>query len=359
MDKKISIIVPVYNVEQFLEECVNSLINQTYSNLEILLIDDGSKDKSGKMCDKFAKKDKRIKVIHQVNGGLGNARNTGLENATGDYIMFSDSDDFFTLNACEVMLNEIESKKADYVIGNYQNCTEESVLWEKPIFDVKKYKNFKLSIKDYKNSFYIMNSSVCNKIFRFSFLKKIGVRFEEGIPAEDAVFSTYCFMKSKKVYYISNVMYLYRQRKEASSISMSCSFNYFVGISKAYKHIYENFKKNNELGFYRYFYAKSMTYILYKFIDSNLLTEEEKINVLSEMRWFYKLSKELDVPACQESLDLIITKIIDGEYKDVIDICKVISEIRTFMTNEIKEKMSKPQAELYGKLEETKEENFV
>lgn len=357
--KKVSIIIPVYNVEQYLEECIDSMINQTYSNLEILLIDDGSKDNSGKICDMYSKKDDRIKVIHQVNGGLGNARNTGLDNATGDYIMFADSDDFFTPNACEVMLKEIENKDADYVIGNYQNCTEESVLWEKPIFDIDKYKNFKLSIKDYKNSFYIMNSSVCNKIFRTSFLNKIGVRFEEGIPAEDALFSTYCFVRTKKVYYISDVMYLYRQRREASSISMNCSFNYFQGISKAYKLIYENFKENKEIGFYRYFYAKSMTYILYKFIDSNLLTEEERIDVLSEMRWFYKLSKELNVPACQESLDLIINKIIDGEYKDAIDICRVISEIRTFMPKEIKQKMSKPQSELYDKLEETMVEIYA
>lgn len=357
--KKISVIIPVYNVEKYIEECIDSTINQTYPNLEILLIDDGSTDNSGDICDMYAEKDSRIKVIHQINGGLGNARNTGLNNATGDYIMFADSDDFFTPNACEIMLNEIESKNADYVIGNYQYCTEESEPWEKPIFDTDKYKNFKLNIKDYKHSFYIMNSSVCNKIFRTSFINEIGVRFEEGIPAEDAIFSTYCFMKTKKVYYISDVMYLYRQRREASSISTNCSYTYFEGISKAYKLIYENFKENNELGFYRYFYAKSMTYILYKFIDSTLLTEEEKINIVAEMRWFYKLSKELNVPACQESLDLIITKIIDGEYKDVIDICKVISEIRTFMPREIKQKMSKPQSELYDKLEETMVEVYA
>ena len=90
-----------------------------------------------------------------------------------------------------------------------------------------------------------------------------------------------------------------------------------------------------------------MTYMLYKFIDSRLLSEEEKIEVLTKMRWFYKLSKELNVPACQSSLDLIINKIIAGDYKDVIDICSVIAEIRTFMPKEIKEKMSKPQPEMY------------
>ena len=131
---------------------------------------------------------------------------------------------------------------------------------------------------------------------------------------------------------------------------MNCTAAYFKGISQAYKLIYENFKANDELGFYRFFYAKSMTYMLYKFIDSRLLSEEEKIDVLSDMRWFYKLSKELNVPACQSSLELIINKIIDGDYKDVIQICSVIAEIRTFMPKEIKEKMSKPQPDMYLKM---------
>lgn len=349
--KKISVIVPVYNVEKYLKECIESIIKQTYKNIEILLIDDGSTDNSGSICDEYAKKDNRIKVVHQVNGGLSNARNTGLEESTGEYIMFCDSDDFFTPIACEVLLNEIEDKKADYVIANYQNCSEDSTLWSNPVFSKEKFKNFKLSIKDYKNSFFIMNSGVWNKIFRKSFIDKLNLKFIEKLPAEDAMFTTYCFIKSKKVYYIDDIVYIYRQR-EGDSISTSASFNYFDGINKAYKIIYENFKENNELGFYRYFYAKSMTYMLYKFIDSTRLTKEEKIDILTNMRWFYKLSNELKVPACQESLSLIITKIINGDYDSVIDICRVIREVRTFMPSEIKEKMSKPQPELYNKLEE-------
>ena len=353
--KKISVIVPVYNVEQFLRECIESIRNQTYKNIEIILVDDGSTDNSGKICDEYISKDSRIKVIHKENGGLSSARNTGLDNATGDYVMFSDSDDLFLPDSCQVMIDEMERTNSDYVVGNYQNCNEDGTLWDNPVFDQTKYVNFRLSIKDYKHSFFTMNSSVCNKIFRMSFLNKINIRFIEGVPAEDAIFSTYCFIKSKKVYYIPDVMYLYRQRSADSSISMSCSLNYFKGISKAYKIIYDNFKENNEIGFYRYFYAKSLTYMLYKFIDSNLLTEDEKLEVLSRMRWFYKVSEELKVPACQDSLDLIIKKIINGDYHDAIDICRVIAEIRTFLPKEIKESMSKPQAKLYKKLEETEE----
>ena len=93
-DSLLSIIVPVYNVEQYLSRCVDSLVNQTYHNIEIILVDDGSPDRSGEICDEYAKKDKRVKVIHQSNGGLSDARNTALDIAKGDYLMFVDSDDW-------------------------------------------------------------------------------------------------------------------------------------------------------------------------------------------------------------------------------------------------------------------------
>lgn len=351
MDKgKVSIIVPMYNVEDYLEDCVNSITNQTYRNLEIILVDDGSPDNSGKIADEFAKKDDRIKVLHKENGGLSDARNAGMDIATGEYLMFVDSDDFLLPTACEVLVNKIYEENADYVIANYTNCNDSGKLWEKPVFNTEKYKSFKLDIKDYKDSFYIMNSAVWNKLFRTSFVKGLNIKFRIGLPAEDAIFTTYCFLKSIKVYYIPDVVYVYRQREQGTSISTSCTLKYFNGINEAYRIIYEHFKENNELGFYRFFYAKSLTYMLYKFIDSTLLTEEEKIQILSNMHWFYNLSRELNVPACQESLGLIINKIIAGAYKESIEICKVIAEVRTFMPNEIKEKMSKPQADMYTKM---------
>ena len=128
--EKISIIVPVYNVEKYLKECVESILKQTYSNIEILLVDDGSKDSSPAICDEYAKKYSKVKVIHKENGGLSSARNTGLDNVSKDttYVMFIDSDDLLTPNACELMEKEITTKHADFVIGNYQNCTEDGVL---------------------------------------------------------------------------------------------------------------------------------------------------------------------------------------------------------------------------------------
>lgn len=348
---KITIIVPVYNVEKYLGEAIESAIQQTYQNLEIILIDDGSKDSSGQICDSYAKKDNRIKVFHQENKGLSGARNTGLKNATGKYIMFLDSDDKFTLNACQTMYDFIEKTHADYAIGDYINMDEDGTLWENPVFKKNIYHEFKLSIKDYEQSFYIMNSGVWNKIFRKSFLDSLAIQFVERIPAEDAVFTTYCFIKSKNVYYIPEIVYEYRQRY-SDSISNSCSKKYFEGINKAYHIIYDNFKENDEMGFYRYFYAKSMNYILYKFIDSDKLTKEERIDVLEEMKWFYTLSNELKIPTILKSLQYIIEAITQKDYEQVLKYCEILNQVRKMLPKEIKEKMSKPNANTYKQIEE-------
>lgn len=349
---KISIVVPIYKVENYLRECVESITNQTYRDLEIILVDDGSPDNCGRICDELEKEDERIRVIHKVNGGLSDARNAGIDVATGEYIMFIDSDDLMELTACEKLITEIKDKDAQMVIGNYIYINDDGSSWSKEVFPKDKYKNFKLDIKDYRDSFYVMNSAVWNKIYRLDFIRENNMKFIVGIPGEDAPFTTLYFIKAKDVYYINDIVYKYRQRGDTTSISNNCDFKYFKGISIAYKHIYNNFNDNNEIGFYRFFYAKSMTYMLYKFIDSIKMTDDERIDALTEMRWFYKLSKELNVPACQESLSIIIDKIIEGRYREVIDICKVIADVRKFMTAEEREKMSKPNREMYDNMVE-------
>lgn len=349
--EKISVIIPVYNVEKYIRESIDSVINQTYKNLEIIIVDDGSTDTSGAICDEYINKDKRIKVIHQENKGLSGARNTGLDVATGKYIMFIDSDDTFKLDACENLYNYIEKTNADYVVGNYINMDEDGTIWDKPVFDTSKYVEFKLSIEDYTHSFYTMNSGVWNKIFRKSFLDELQVRFVERVPAEDAIFTTYCFIKSKNVYYTPDIVYNYRLRY-SDSISTSCSKAYFMGINKAYRIIYNNFKENNHLDFYRFFYAKSMNYILYKFIDSDKLTKEERIDVLEEMKWFYMLSNDLKIPTILKSVQYIIESITEKDYEQALKYCEILNQVRKMLTKELKEKMSKPSANTYKKIEE-------
>ena len=116
---KISIIIPVYNVEKYLATCLDSVINQTYKNLEILLIDDGSTDSSGLICEQYSKKDTRIKTIHKKNGGLSDARNVGISYASGDYISFIDSDDFIDINTFTILNQYIKQYNADIITFNY------------------------------------------------------------------------------------------------------------------------------------------------------------------------------------------------------------------------------------------------
>lgn len=118
-DAMISVIVPVYNVEQYLTKCLESIVSQTYTNLEILLIDDGSVDGSGEICDRFASDDSRIRVIHKPNGGVSTARNLGMELCTGQYIMFVDADDYLSENAVEHLFNRLLADESDLVIGRY------------------------------------------------------------------------------------------------------------------------------------------------------------------------------------------------------------------------------------------------
>ena len=355
---KVSVVIPVYNVERFIKECMDSLIDQTigFENIEVIMVDDCSTDSSFKIMKEYENKYKNCIAIQlEKNSGVaGKPRNVAIERATGKYLMFTDPDDFYSLDACEKMYNYMEEKGADFIISNWINADEDGTPWKKAIFDEEKYKPFKLSINDFEDSFYIMNSSMSNKIFNREFIIKNNIRCLEGVPFEDTYFSMSSFIAAENVYYVDDIIYFYRQRNSCStdslSISWNCSREYFRQMNIACKAIYEKFVESNHISFYRFLYARNLTYLLYRFIDSDLLSKEERIEIFSEMRWFYKLSETLKVPAVQKSLHTLITKIIHGNYNDAIDICNIIAEIRGYMPSDIKQKMSKPYAQMYKEM---------
>lgn len=359
MEYKISIIIPVYNVEDYFKAAMDSIINQTigFENLQVVIVDDQSTDNSYEIAKEYENKYDNVVCtrLDERSGVAGKPRNIGLTYATGKYIMFTDPDDFFTLDACEIMYNAMEEKQADMINANWRNADEDGTPWETPIFDLEKYKNFEMSIHDFRDSFFVMNSSMCNKIFRRDFIEKNNVRCLEGVPFEDTYFTMSAFLAAKKVYYIQDIIYNYRQRyNNVLSVSWNCSREYFFQMNIACKAIYDKFAEWDQIAFYRFLYARNLTYLLYRFIDSTLLTDEDRIEILSEMRWYYKLGTTLNVPACQKSLSILIDKIIAGEYKDVIDVCKIIAEVRSYMPKDIKQKMSKPYEEMYNEMMKAK-----
>lgn len=201
---KVSIIIPVYKVEKFLDSSVESVVNQDYPNLEIILVDDGSPDKCPEICDKWAKRDNRIKVVHKVNGGVSDARNVGLDMATGDYVVFLDSDDKINSNF-SVVCEKSSMTDADIIIvplDSRNEAKEESILINTESF-ASLIKNHNVAI-----------ASSCSKLFKHDAIGNI--RFTKGVTmAEDKEFVIKVLTRAKKVEIIKNHFYDYTDNPES------------------------------------------------------------------------------------------------------------------------------------------------
>ncbi|WP_052124470.1 glycosyltransferase family 2 protein [Gallibacterium anatis] len=215
----ISVIVPVYNVENYLEDCITSLLNQTYQNIEIILVNDGSTDSSGKICEIFAFSDSRIKVFHKSNGGSSSARNLGISKSTGDYIGFIDSDDTIDLRMYEYLYKLIKKYSADSSEINYRVCNRrENTTNQRVDFDsCKEYIYQDKAILEYYmlNMLKTGNCSVCTCLFRKDLLKSIS--FREGKVNEDIDYK-FKVLRESDVFVVSDLkMYNYFQRSESNS----------------------------------------------------------------------------------------------------------------------------------------------
>lgn len=346
--KKISVIVPIYNAEKYVAKSINSLVNQTLQDIEIILVNDGSKDNSKEICENYARQDERIVIVNKENGGLADARNAGMKVATGKYIMFLDADDLFEEDSCEHMYHIIEKSRADYVIGNYQMMDEDETRWDNTAFSMESYEEFKLDKHDYQKSFFVMNSTAWNKIYRTQFLKDNDITFKVPSPSEDDYFTSLCYIKAKYGFYTSKVIYLYRN--SMNSLSKDCSLKYFRGINYAYKSIYESFEKNNEMNYYRYVYAKKNAYLLCQLIDSERINEEEKIECLKDLEWYFKLGDELKINTTHETLKKVMSLIKEKDYTNAIIEMNRLKVYRKDIPDKIKKRMSFPTRENYEEL---------
>lgn len=202
---QISVIVPIYNCEIHLSQCIDSILSQTFTDFDLSLINDGSKDYSGTICDEYAAKDSRVRVFHKENGGVSSARNVGLNNAKGDYVMFVDSDDILPENAIELLINNLSY--ADLIIGGYKDQNGN-------LFAIDYYKS--LILQDEFNKF--LSKSIDTaflrapwaKLFKNEILQKKKLRFDENLVfGEDHVFNISYLMYCRSIYVIKDTCYIY------------------------------------------------------------------------------------------------------------------------------------------------------
>lgn len=231
MDKEqplISVIVPVYNVEKYLKKCVDSITSQTYKNLEILLVDDGSTDSSGQICNEFEKNDARIKVIHKKNGGLSDARNAGLDRAKGQYYAFIDSDDYIQDNTIEIMLNAIKKNKSEIAVCNMIRFLEEgeTVQFYCPTDHEVLYQGN----QRYKT---LNQPSVCNKLFEAKLFE--GIRFPKGKYYEDTFVYHEVLYRANNIVLTGTDSYWYLSREDSIVGQPQYTERYFDFIEAVYK----------------------------------------------------------------------------------------------------------------------------
>ena len=254
MDDLISIIVPVYNVEKYLKKCIESIINQTYDNLEIILIDDGSTDKSGKICDEYRDKDKRIIVEHILNKGVSNARNTGLNIAKGNWVVFVDSDDWIETQFCEKLYkNAIENKNIDIICSGYKrvytdkeeiiNCDKEKIIYDSHQFLIK--------LLNVQNGY-----GFCHmKLIKKNCINNI--RFNKDIKVgEDALFNMQLTQKIKKVMILGEPLYNYRFNGNSVVRKYDDNYanNYLYAMEHTKRYLQHNYKNDQLIAknFYNY-----------------------------------------------------------------------------------------------------------
>ena len=221
MTEKITVIVPVYNVEHYLDKCLDSLINQTYKNLEIIVINDGSTDNSGIICQEYAQKDNRIIYVEKENGGQSEARNMGLDRMTGSYVTFVDSDDWVEADYVETLYQKITEYQADIAVGNYYSYNEQEGIFCFHIFGSSYYEKVYDNVSIFENFYeseHMKNFAlICvgGKLYKSDLFREL--RFEVGKLGEDGYLNQKIYLLAEKTIYLNKGLYSYRQRERSSS----------------------------------------------------------------------------------------------------------------------------------------------
>ena len=298
---KVSVIVPVYNVYNYLDKCLTSLVNQTLKEIEIIIVDDGSPDDSYKIIDKYAKKYQNIKAYKKENGGLSSARNYGIKYATGEYIAFLDSDDYIENNMYQEMYEKAKSHDFDMVVSDLYYVYDGKRVEASSNVSKDLFKR-----EDIKNSMLNIYPTAWNKLYKSEMLKKSKVKFKEGIWYEDVEFLYRLFPYIKTIGVVSKPLYNYVQRSGAiTSTYDERLLNYidnFNGIVDYYKEkgFYDDYKLELEYSYVRYLYATLVKNTIYldkdlrkKIVDLSISNVKEHFPNYRRNKYFYRSLKGL------------------------------------------------------------------
>lgn len=258
---RFSIIVPVYNVENYLSECLDSILKQNYSNFELILIDDGSKDRSGRICDDYAIKDSRVKVIHQNNAGLSAARNRGLEEIKGDYVLFIDSDDLIRNDTLQLIQAHSIGEPDLIIFGFEYFYPDGGKRYSESMSLNDKAKDYLKEVAINK----VFNQCVAwNKAYRSElFHSHSSYRFINGVLHEDGPFFHATIAASNKIAIINEHLYKYRKGRE-DAITSSCSYKNFSSLSTGINWVLENaiIKDKNYYKYQKYILLHTLIFII-------------------------------------------------------------------------------------------------
>jgi len=284
IDKKISVVVPVYNVEKYLDNSINHIVNQTYRNLEIILVDDGSSDESGDICDRFAGVDSRIKVIHKSNGGSSSARNAGIEAATGDYIGFLDADDYADETMYEKLISVCEEKKCDIAEVMSRDYDETGRMIKDAYKNTGKV-TFIPRDEDFKLlMLHLGDSSFCTKLIRADFCKDF--RFSEKLLNEDFRLILEMLQETDGVWSIEEPHYhiLIRSGSNQRSGFKKELYDAVIANSDFAYDMMENYFPQWEEEADRFRYVQRLDYLLHIPVSKMTLDNECYQKVIKEIR---------------------------------------------------------------------------
>ena len=286
MEKRpvVSIIVPVYNIEHCISECLISISKQSYKNFEVLVIDDGSTDMSGKICDEFSSIDARFKIIHQKNGGLSNARNTGINKAQGEFLCFVDGDDCIQKDFVQKMYKTALHNGGEIVVCGYKEkeINKEKLVLPKPEILTGKEATIRLLLRQEN-----IEIIAWNKLYRSELFKKSKIRFPEGFKYEDNLTTYKVLSLAKKVIYIPEALYIYN-RREGSITKCDKKEEKLKARELAAKDAEEFFKKDKE------FLAASKISLLlakYAFLDFSIRGDIDAKYQKDTLKWLKKNAK--------------------------------------------------------------------